>query len=118
MYPEPVHYGSNGLRKVKPFVEIYEHEIVFYAVPREIPFQSEECPYMHESIRTDLREFLNKLETGHAGIKYNAYNSMTKISKMLENFVYGTFDLTLKNAWFADEFYRQYLFLFARPFKS
>ena len=90
MYPEPVQYGPNGLRKVKPFVEIYEHEIVFYAVLRDIPFQSEECPYMHESIRTDLREFLNKLETGHAGIKYNAYNSMTKISKMLKTSYMGS----------------------------
>ena len=89
MYPEQVQYGPNGLRKVKPFVEIYEHEIVFYAVLREIPFQSEECPYMHESIRTDIREFLNKLETGHAGVKYNAYNSMTKISKMLKTSYMG-----------------------------
>ncbi|MFY9794854.1 MAG: TIGR00269 family protein [Candidatus Nitrosopolaris sp.] len=84
IYPEPVQYGPNGLKKVKPFVEIYEHEIVFYSVLREIPFQTEECPYMHESIRTALRVFLNNLETAHAGIKYNAYNSMTKISKILK----------------------------------
>ena len=84
IYPEPVQYGPNGLKKAKPFVEIYEHEIVFYAVLREIPFQSEECPYMHESIRTALRVFLNNLESAHPGIKYNAYNSMTKISKILK----------------------------------
>jgi uncharacterized protein (TIGR00269 family) len=84
IYPEPVQYGPNGLKKVKPFVEIYEHEIVFYALQREIPFQSEECPYMHESIRTTLRGFFNNLESAHAGIKYNAYNSMTKISKILK----------------------------------
>jgi len=90
MYPEPVQYGPNGLKKVKPFVEIYEHEIAFYAMLRDIPFQSEECPYMHESIRTDLREFLNNLETGHAGIKYNAYNSMMKISKILKTSSMGS----------------------------
>jgi cytoplasmic tRNA 2-thiolation protein 1 len=84
MHPESVQYGPNGLKKVKPFLEIYEHEIVFYAMLRDIPFQSEECPYMHESIRTDLREFLNNLETSHPGIKYNAYNSITKISKILK----------------------------------
>ena len=85
IYPEPVQYGSNGLKKIKPFVEIYEHEIVFYALQMKIPFQSEECPYMHESIRTDIREFLNKLEKGRPGIKYNAYNSILKISKSMKS---------------------------------
>src|ERR687887_2334210 len=84
IYPEPVQYGINGLKKIKPVIEIYEHEIVFYALQQEIPFQSEECPYMHESIRTDLREFLNNLEKCRPGIKYNAYKSMIKISKNMK----------------------------------
>ncbi len=84
IYPEPVEYGSNGLKKIKPFVEIYEHEIAFYSLQRRIPFQSEECPYMHESIRTDIRQFLNKLEKDHPGIKYNTYNSILKISKNMK----------------------------------
>ena len=84
-YPEPVQYASNKLKKIKPFVEIYEQEIVFYALQRQIPFQSEECPYMHESIRTELRQFLNKFENDHPGIKYNIYNSITKISKVLKS---------------------------------
>jgi uncharacterized protein (TIGR00269 family) len=81
IYPEPVQY--NGLKKIKPFIEIYEYEIAFYALQREIPFQSEECPYMDESIRTDLRVFFNRLEKEHPGIKLNAYNSMMKVSKTL-----------------------------------
>jgi len=80
--PEPVEYAG-GMKKVKPFVEIGEHEIVFYALQREIPFQSEECPYMNESIRTDLREFFNKMENEHPGIKNNAYASMLKVSERL-----------------------------------
>jgi cytoplasmic tRNA 2-thiolation protein 1 len=83
IYPEPVQYSQNGMKKVKPFVEIYEYEIAFYALQRDIPFQSEECPYTNESIRTDLREFFNRLERDHPGIKYNAYRSMTKVSKVL-----------------------------------
>jgi uncharacterized protein (TIGR00269 family) len=85
MYPEPVQYGPKGLKKVKPFVEIYEHEIVFYALLRDIPFQSDQCPYMKESIRTDIRDFLNNLESSHAGVKYNAFNTITKISKVLKD---------------------------------
>ncbi len=84
-YPEPVSYGTNKLKKIKPFVELYEQEIVFYALQRGIPFQTEECPYMHESIRTDLRQFLNKFETDHPGIKYNIYNSTIKISKTMRS---------------------------------
>jgi cytoplasmic tRNA 2-thiolation protein 1 len=83
IYPEPVQYTQTGMKKVKPFVEIYEYEIAFYALQRDIPFQSEECPYMNESIRTDLRDFFNRLERDHPGIKYNAYRSMTKVSKVL-----------------------------------
>jgi len=85
IYPEPVRYGINNLKKIKPFVEIYEHEIVFYALNKEIPFQSEECPYTHESIRSVIREFLNNLEKAHPGIKYNTYNSILKISKHLKS---------------------------------
>ena len=84
IYPEPVEYGSKNIKKIKPFVEIYEHELVFYALQRGIPFQSEECPHKNESVRTDLRNFLNTLEINHPGIKYNAFNSAIKISKYLK----------------------------------
>jgi uncharacterized protein (TIGR00269 family) len=73
------------MKKIKPFIEIYEHEIAFYALQANIPFQSEECPYMDESIRTDLREFFNRFERDRPGIKYNAYNSMIKLSKTLRD---------------------------------
>jgi uncharacterized protein (TIGR00269 family) len=84
MYPKPIEYAA-GMKKIKPFVELYEHEIVFYALQRQFPFQSEECPYMKESIRTDLSEFFNKLEGEHPGIKNNAYVSMMKVSERLRS---------------------------------
>ena len=67
--------SSNSLRKIKPFCEIYEAEIVFYAFTNGIPFQSEPCPHMNEGIRTEIREFLNSLEKQHSGIKNNLYQS-------------------------------------------
>jgi cytoplasmic tRNA 2-thiolation protein 1 len=84
-FPEPVEYGLHGIKKIKPFIGLYEQEIIFYALHQEIPFQSAECPYMHESIRTEVRQFLNKLEESHPGIKYNMYNSVLKISEGLKN---------------------------------
>ena len=76
--------SSNSLRKIKPFCEIYESEIVFYAFTNDIPFQSEPCPHMNEGIRTEIREFLNSLETQHSGIKNNLYQSILKVSQIVK----------------------------------
>lgn len=82
MIPDPL---KNSLRKVKPFCEIYESEIVFYAFTNEIPFQAEPCPHMNEGIRTEIREILNSLEKNHSGIKNNLFNSFLKISEIMRN---------------------------------
>ena len=72
----------NKMRKMKPFCEIYENEIVFYAFTNEIPFQSEQCPHMNEGIRTEIREFLNSLEDHHSGIKNSMYGSVMKLIRI------------------------------------
>ena len=77
--------STNTLRKIKPFSEIYESEIVFYAFTNNIPFQSEPCPHMNEGIRTEIREFLNSLESQHSGIKNNLYRSISKVSQIMKN---------------------------------
>ena len=77
--------STNSLRKIKPFCEIYESEIVFYAFTNDIPFQSEPCPHMNEGIRTEIREFLNSLESQHSGIKNNLYQSVLKVSQIVKS---------------------------------
>ena len=77
--------SANKTRKIKPFCEIYENEIVFYAFANDIPFQSEECPHMNEGIRTEIRNFLNSLENVHRGIKNNMYKSIMKISSTVKD---------------------------------
>ncbi len=84
IYPEPIEY-ADGLRKVKPFMEVYEHEVAFYALINDIPFQSEQCPYMNEGIRSYMREFINRLEEEHAGVKNNMLSTILKISKVLKD---------------------------------
>lgn len=84
--PQSVGSEFHTQRKIKPFCEIYEQELVFYALLRGIPFQTEHCPYMNESIRTQIREFINTLERERPGIKYNFYNSVSKISNNLNAF--------------------------------
>ena len=73
--------SSNKVRKIKPLSEIYESEIVFYAFTNNLPFQTEPCPHMNEGIRTEIREFLNSLESNHDGIKNNMYRTILKISQ-------------------------------------
>ena len=77
--------SKNTVRKIKPFCEIYESEIVFYAFTNQIPFQTEPCPHMNEGIRTEIREFLNSLENHHSGVKNNLFKSSLKISGIVKD---------------------------------
>ena len=76
--------STNSLQRIKPFCEIYESEIVFYAFTNGIPFQTEPCPHMNEGIRTEIREFLNTLENHHTGIKNNLYKSSLRLSQIVK----------------------------------
>jgi uncharacterized protein (TIGR00269 family) len=60
---------SFPVRRVKPFMEIYEEEVALYAYQNEVPFQSVSCPYMHEGLRSEVRDYLNVMEANHPGIK-------------------------------------------------
>ncbi|HEV2139530.1 MAG TPA: TIGR00269 family protein [Nitrososphaerales archaeon] len=57
------------VRRVKPFMEIYEEEIALFAYQTGLPFQSVSCPYMHEGLRSEVRDYLNTMEANHPGIK-------------------------------------------------
>jgi uncharacterized protein (TIGR00269 family) len=61
--------NSFPVRRVKPFMEIYEEEVALYAFLTGIPFQSVSCPYMHEGLRSEVRDYLNIMEANHPGIK-------------------------------------------------
>jgi len=57
------------VRRVKPLTEVYEEEVALYAYLSKIPFQSSSCPYMHEALRSEVRDYLNELESKHPGMK-------------------------------------------------
>lgn len=76
--------SENSMPKIKPFCEIYESEIVFYAFTNNLPFQTEPCPHTNEGIRTEIRQFLNNLENNHSGIKNSMYKSVLKISQIIK----------------------------------
>jgi uncharacterized protein (TIGR00269 family) len=70
--------------RVKPFCEIPEKEIAFYAYLKEIPFQSVPCPYATTALRNDVRSMLNYLEERHAGTKFTVLRSIARIQPSLE----------------------------------
>lgn len=60
---------SFPVRRVKPFMELYEEEVALFAYESGVPFQSVSCPYMHEGLRSAVRDYLNQMEAYHAGMK-------------------------------------------------
>ncbi len=77
--------SSSKTKRIKPFCEVYENEITFYAFTNEIPFQVEQCPHMNEGIRTEIREFLNSLESKHSGVKNSMHRSVMRLSNIVKD---------------------------------
>jgi cytoplasmic tRNA 2-thiolation protein 1 len=71
------------VRRVKPFTEVYEEEVALYAYLSKIPFQSVSCPYMHEGLRSEVRDYLNELEGKHPGMKNVLMNSALEVTSKM-----------------------------------
>lgn len=80
---DPGVVGADFLRRVKPFMEVYEEEVALYAHLSGLPFQTASCPYMHEGLRSEVRDYLNELESGHPGIKNVLLSSALAVSSRL-----------------------------------
>jgi len=71
------------VRRVHPFLEIYEKEIALYAFGEGTPLQTIPCPYMDEGIRSSVRGYLNGMEEKHPGMKYSLLRSALELSEKL-----------------------------------
>jgi len=72
------------IQRVKPFCEMPEKEIAFYAYLKKIEFQSIPCPYAQTALRNDIRKMLNTMEEKHAGTKFAIFRSIERIRPALE----------------------------------
>ncbi|MDG7022739.1 MAG: TIGR00269 family protein [Nitrososphaerota archaeon] len=81
--------GGDGIpvRRVKPFTEVYEEEVALYALLSKIPFQGTSCPYMHEGLRSEVRDYLNELEARHPGVKNVLLSSALKVTSRMSSAV-------------------------------
>jgi uncharacterized protein (TIGR00269 family) len=71
------------VERVKPLCRIPEREVALYAYLKELSFQPDPCPFMHEAIRSDVRLALNRLEVKHAGLKFSIFNSIERLRSLL-----------------------------------
>jgi len=67
------------IRRIKPFCEVPERESTLYAYLSGIEFQDSPCPYAEEAMRTDIRNFLNRMEFKRPGTKFIIYRTALKI---------------------------------------
>ncbi len=70
--------------RVKPFRNTPEREIALYGRIRDIELHQTECPYVENSLRFDVRDFLNEMETKRPSTKYTALRAFDKILPILE----------------------------------
>jgi uncharacterized protein (TIGR00269 family) len=71
-------------RRIKPLAELYEEEVAVYSFLNKERFQKVSCPYMHEGIRSEIRDTMNVLEKNHPGIKYSFFNSAVNVPSFME----------------------------------
>jgi len=76
--------GGRGLpgfvRRVKPLCEVPERETTLYAYLNGIEFQTLPCPYSEEAMRSDVRRFLNRMETLRPGTEHIVYKTALKLT--------------------------------------
>ncbi len=66
----PIYSSREGfVPRIKPLREIPEKEVALYALLRELKVELATCPYAG-GMRSEIRDFVNQLETNHPTTKY------------------------------------------------
>ncbi len=66
--------------RIKPLREMPEKEIALYCMVNEVFTESRECPYAQLSLRADVRDMLNSLESRFPGTKQSTVQGFEKIA--------------------------------------
>lgn len=69
--------------RIKPLYHVPEQEVALYASYLDLPIHRARCPYAEESLRTEIREWLNAFESRHPGSKFNLAATLAKIISSL-----------------------------------
>jgi len=78
MGPGPVVYDKKFIGRIKPLRIIPEKEVALYAILAGIKYHNKECPH-RSGMRLEVRDFINKLEDRHSGIKYSILETFDRV---------------------------------------
>lgn len=70
--------------RIRPLFKIPEKEIALYSILNNIKTTFVECPYVNESFRHYVRNFINDLESRYPGTKFNILNNFILTKTLLE----------------------------------
>jgi len=77
--------------RIKPLYHIPEQEIALYTQYQGLPYYQDPCPYREQSLRSEVRRWLNNFEKHHPGTKYNLSATLSKIASTLRAQPQGIF---------------------------
>ncbi len=69
--------------RIQPLRQIPEKESLMYAILRNLPFSSAECPYAEGALRNEYREIVDDLEKNHPGTRHAILNSYDALRPVL-----------------------------------
>jgi uncharacterized protein (TIGR00269 family) len=72
------------VQRIKPLREISEKEIMLYALLNEIEVDHSICPYASEAFRSDIRNFLDRMESKRPTAKYSLLRSYDRLAPHLQ----------------------------------
>ncbi|NOY10834.1 MAG: TIGR00269 family protein [Archaeoglobi archaeon] len=78
--------------RIKPLREIYEKEVVLYALLHNLPVSLDECPYSRTPVRAVVRDFLYDFENRYPGRKFSVLRSFETLIPCLRE-MYPQIDL-------------------------
>ncbi|MFP4045705.1 MAG: TIGR00269 family protein [Candidatus Aenigmatarchaeota archaeon] len=71
--------NSKFVPRIKPFRNAPEKEVALYGKLRGLELHQDECPYVDESMRFEVRDFLNEMEQEHPSTKFTALRAFDKL---------------------------------------
>ena len=66
-------------KRIKPFLEVSEKEVVLYAILNGLKVLEDECPYVNNVLRYKIARFINEIEDKDPGIKYSILRMYEKL---------------------------------------
>jgi uncharacterized protein (TIGR00269 family) len=81
---KPVVSRAGLVPRVKPLRNVPEREIAAYVFLKGYPLYEKECPFVRASLRDEVRDILNGLESKHPGTKYSVVRGIDRLSGLLK----------------------------------